>query len=307
MTSAATSRPSLPARGRSEGRNRPRRIAARHLRLIVNPSASRVVETELTAVVRTLRAGYGVTAVRTEERGHASELAREAADAGVDLVVAVGGDGTMLHAVQVAYAAKAPLLGVNAGQLGYLSALEAAELDAAMPRLLEGDYHIAERMMLEVRVEHNGSTRSEFALNEMVLEKEHAGHLIRFELSINGTAFTSYAADGVIVATPTGSTAYSFSARGPIASPALRCLLLTPISPHMLFDRSLVLAEDEELAFHVGDGRRAVCTVDGRESGVLTTGDRVVCQAAAEPLRMVALAPRDFHQILKAKFSLPDR
>lgn len=226
---------------------------------------------------------------------------------GVDLVLAVGGDGTMLHAVQLAYAAKAPLLGVNAGQLGYLSALEAAELDGAMPRLLAGDYEIVERMMLEVRLDAAGGSTTEFGLNEMVLEKERAGHLIRFELSINRTPFTSYAADGVIVATPTGSTAYSFSVRGPIASPALRCLLLTPISPHMLFDRSLVLAEHEELEFQVGDGRRVVCTVDGRESGVLTTGDRVVCQAAAEPLRMVALAPRDFHQILKAKFSLPDR
>ena len=227
--------------------------------------------------------------------------------AGLDLVMSLGGDGTMLHAVQLAYPAGVPILGVNAGQLGYLTMIEPAELDAALPRLFTGDFTITERMMLEVDLTSGGSTRREYALNEAVLEKQQPGHLVRFELAINGTAFTTYAADGVIVATPTGSTAYSFSARGPIASPALQCLLLTPISPHMLFDRSLVLAAHEELDFVVGPSREAVCTMDGRSVDVLVPGDRFVCRAAARPLRIVELRPRDFHQILKAKFALPDR
>ncbi|MDZ4827480.1 MAG: NAD(+)/NADH kinase [Actinomycetota bacterium] len=226
---------------------------------------------------------------------------------GLDFVVSLGGDGTMLHTVQLVYPEGVPVLGVNVGQLAYLSALEIAELEGALPRLLEGDYTVTERMMLDVRITAAGEIRTKFALNEAVLEKERAGHLIRFDLSINGTPFTSYAADGVIIATPTGSTAYSFSAHGPIGSPALRCVLLTPISPHMLFDRSLILAEDEELEFVISEGRRAVCTIDGRDEGVLNAGDRVTCQAAKEPLRMVELRPRDFHQILKAKFALPDR
>lgn len=226
---------------------------------------------------------------------------------GLDLAIALGGDGTMLHTVQLVYAAGVPVLGVNVGQLGYLAAIESADLDRALPRLVAGDYAISERMMLEVEVERRGTRRVEYALNEAVLEKERAGHLVRFEASINGSPFTSYAADGVIVATPTGSTAYSFSVRGPIASPALRCILLTPISPHMLFDRSLVLAAHEELAFVVADGRHVVCILDGREHGILTTGDRMTCRAAADPLHLVELQPRDFHQILKAKFSLPDR
>jgi NAD+ kinase len=124
---------------------------------------------------------------------------------------------------------------------------------------------------------------------------------------IDGATFTSYAADGLIIATPTGTTAYSFSARGPIASPALRCTVLTPISPHMLFDRSLVLEEHEELEFLVCDGRSAELTIDGRELGSLADGDRVRCRAAAEPLRLATIHPRDFHQILKMKFALPDR
>jgi NAD+ kinase len=111
----------------------------------------------------------------------------------------------------------------------------------------------------------------------------------------------------VIVATPTGSTAYSFSARGPIVSPRLRCLLLTPVSPHMLFDRSLVLDADEELALAVSGDRPVLLTIDGRERGVLEPGDVVRCTGGPGPARVVTLGPRDFHQILKAKFGLPDR
>ena len=153
-----------------------------------------------------------------------------------------------------------------------------------------------------------GPTRGTwYGLNEAVIEKQRGGHLIYLDVSINGSAFTTYAADGVIVATPTGSTAYSFSVRGPIVSPALRSLVLTPISPHMLFDRSLVLAEHEELEFVVCSGRPAELTVDGRELGELQPGDRLRCRAAPHPLRLASVHPRDFHQILKSKFALPDR
>jgi NAD+ kinase len=226
---------------------------------------------------------------------------------GLDLVITLGGDGTMLYTVQLVYPHPVPILGVNAGQLGYLTALEPDEFDLALPRLLNGDYSVSERMMLEVVYETRTGTQREFALNETVLEKREAGHLVRFDLFINGSPFTTYAADGVIVATPTGSTAYSFSARGPIASPALSCLVLTPISPHMLFDRSLVLAANEELDFVVTGNREVVATMDGRRVALLVAGDRVLCRAAAEPLRLVELRTRDFHQILRAKFSLPDR
>jgi NAD+ kinase len=130
---------------------------------------------------------------------------------------------------------------------------------------------------------------------------------VRLDVAINGTWFTTYVADGVIVATPTGSTAYSFSARGPIVSPLHRCLLLTPVSPHMLFDRSLVLDADEELRFTVTDAHTAVVTLDGRELGVLEPGDSVTCTAGPKPARIVTFGSRDFHQILKAKFGLPDR
>lgn len=227
---------------------------------------------------------------------------------GLDLVISLGGDGTMLHTVQLVYPAQVPILGVNVGQLGYLSELEPDELEPMLPRLLEGDFTVHERMMLSVDVTSAGDAGGAwFALNEAVLEKVRPGHLIRLEVWVNGTSFTSYAADGVIIATPTGSTAYSFSVRGPIASPALRCFVLTPVSPHMLFDRSLVLADGERLEFVVRERHSVVLTLDGRELGELQAGDHVRCEAASEPLRLVSLRPRDFHQILRTKFSLPER
>jgi NAD+ kinase len=129
---------------------------------------------------------------------------------------------------------------------------------------------------------------------------------VRFEVVINGAPFTSYAADGVIVATPTGSTAYSFSAGGPIVSPRLACLLMTPVSPHMLFDRTLVLDDTDSLELTVTE-RHAVLTIDGRDVGELEPGSVVRCECGPHPARMITLGPRDFHQILKAKFGLADR
>jgi NAD+ kinase len=227
---------------------------------------------------------------------------------GLDLAISLGGDGTMLAAVELVYPAPVPLVGVNVGILGYLTELEPEQLEDWLPRLVAGDFQVSERAMLSIEVESSGAVRGRwYALNEAVVEKLRSGHLIYIDVSINGSVFTSYAADGLIVATPTGSTAYSFSVGGPIMSPDLRCSVLTPISPHMLFDRSLVLSADDEVTLMVSHNRDVSLTIDGRELGELGSGDRVRCRVAAEPLRIVSLRPRDFHQILKTKFSLPDR
>jgi NAD+ kinase len=126
-------------------------------------------------------------------------------------------------------------------------------------------------------------------------------------VSINGKFFTTYAADGVIVATPTGSTAYNFSAQGPIVSPSHHSLILTPVSPHMLFHRSLVLGPEEELEFEVNSQLPVGLVLDGREVGRLSPGDSVTCTRGPRPARLMTLHPRDFHQVLKAKFGLADR
>jgi NAD+ kinase len=277
------------------------------------PHRDRGVAHDLAAAAARWFAEHGVEVRVPDVEAKASGLgdlgvAPDGFSDGLDLVISLGGDGTMLHAVDLVYPAPVPILGVNVGQLGYLTEVERGELDASLPRLLTGDFDVSERMVLAVHVTSSGAaTGTWFALNEMALEKQRSGHLIRLDVSINGSSFTTYAADGVIVATPTGTTAYSFSVRGPIASPALRCLVLTPVSPHMLFDRSLVLADSEELGFVVKDDQGVVLTLDGRELGKLGAGDQVSCVAAAEPLRLASLRARDFHQVLKAKFALPDR
>ena len=227
---------------------------------------------------------------------------------GLDFAVSLGGDGTMLRTVDLVYGEGVPVLGVNLGQMGFLTEVEPEEIDSALERILAGDHGIEERMVVRVSVTSDGSAAGEWwALNECVLEKDQPGRLARLAVTISGKFFTTYAADGMIVATPTGSTAYAFSARGPIISPALRCLLLTPVSPHMLFDRSLVLAPDEELRIEVLDSTPVDLILDGRTLGALGSGDVVVCTEGEHPARLIVFRRRDFHQTLKAKFGLADR
>jgi NAD+ kinase len=233
--------------------------------------------------------------------------------AAADLVISLGGDGTMLRAVKAAIESDAAVMGVNVGLLGYLTEVEPHALEPALERWaagpVAGEWTVEERMMLQVEVRHGGhDTTTRFvALNEGVIEKQEAGHTVRMAVSIDGAPFTSYAADGLIVATPTGSTAYSLSARGPVVSPKHRAVLVTPVSPHMLFDRSLVLDPDEVVDVEIIGHRPAILSVDGQVAARLAEGDAVTARAADETARFVRFGGRRFHQVLKAKFGLSDR
>jgi NAD+ kinase len=246
---------------------------------------------------------------------------------GLGLAVSIGGDGTMLRTVDLVAGDAVPVVGVNVGQLGYLTEIEPGGIRMALKRFLAGSYEIEERMLLQVEIDapsfeagseigvpgqpspmrRTSDGRSFVALNEAVLEKTPMGHTVRLGVSIDGETFTPYAADGLIVATPTGSTAYAFSARGPIVEPTHRCLLMTPVSPHMLFDRSLVLAPAARVRIEVVGDRSATLSVDGHNLGTLRRGDAVTCTAASLSARFVTFGPRDFLRILKAKFGLSDR
>jgi NAD+ kinase len=225
------------------------------------------------------------------------ELGSDAPVSAADLVVSLGGDGTMLRTVQLLDGAPVPVLAVNVGQLGYLTAVEPDELEPSLDQWAAGHFEVEERMLLEVVV-REGPRR--LALNEAVVEKREASHTVRMEVSIAGSPFTTYVADGLIVATPTGSTAYSMSVRGPIVSPTHRAVLLTPVAPHLLFDRSLVLDPNEEVSITVRGHRPAQVSVDGHRAAFLESGDTVVCRAAAETVRLVRFGKRHFHQLLKA-------
>lgn len=226
----------------------------------------------------------------------------------VCLVVSIGGDGTMLRAVSLLGGRPIPVLGVNAGLLGYLAEVEPDQIVTALERYFSGKFSLEHRMLLEVVVHRSDGSRSTWrALNEASVEKTKSGETIRLGVSIDGVPFTTFQADGLLVATPTGSTAYSLSARGPIVSPTHRALILTPLAPHMLFDRSLVLDPTEVIDIDVVGPRQAELAVDGQEIVVLQSGDSLTCRAATEPAVFVRLEPRRFHQVLKNKFGLSDR
>jgi NAD+ kinase len=227
---------------------------------------------------------------------------------GLDLAVSLGGDGTMLRTVELVADAGVPVLGINVGQLGYLTVIDPSGTREALERFLAGEGIIEVRMLLSVEVERaDGRSTTHLAFNEAVVEKTPMGHTVRLAVEVDGQFFTTYAADGLIVATPTGSTAYAFSARGPIVAPTHRALLLTPVSPHMLFDRTLVLEPTATVRLAVQGHRTATVSADGRNLGELGDGDSVVCTASPSSARLVTFGDRDFLQILKSKFGLEDR
>jgi NAD+ kinase len=225
-----------------------------------------------------------------------------------DVVLSLGGDGTTLRSVRLLDGASVPVLGVNLGSLGYLTEIEPDAIESSLTSFFaggsSGEWHIDDRMMLDVSVNGVHAGR---ALNEAVVEKSQSGHTVRLLARIDGEPFTHYAADGLIVATPTGSTAYSLSARGPVVSPRHRAVLLTPVSPHMLFDRSLVLDPSEVVEIEVSGHRRAELAIDGQPTATVDDGDVVRCVPSPATANFVRFGTYRYHQILKAKFGLTDR
>jgi len=274
---------------------------SRTVALVVNPT--RPAAKELAERARAWWMASGWTVLVDDGDGESG-----LADGALAFAVSLGGDGTMLRTVQLVLDWQVPVLGVNFGNLGYLTQVEPEGIELAFSRLVAGDYAVEQRMTLEVDVLGSGAGSSRFvALNEVTVERQAPGHTIRVAVSIAGRPFLTYAADGIIVATPTGSTAYNLSARGPIVSPHLRAMILTPISPHMLFDRSLVLEPDETVRLDLLDGRRAVLSVDGSIVVPLALDESVVVTAGAQAARIVRFGQPDFHAILRGKFGLADR
>ena len=251
--------------------------------------------------------------------------ARELIDSAWDLAVSVGGDGTMLRSFDLVAAAGVPVLGVNVGHLGYLTEFEPVELTETVAAALAGALGVSERMMVSARVRRAaGDSRDEAGdhdrdpqdtedtdgwtgLNEVVLEKRDPGHTVRLEVWLDGDVFATYAADGLIVSTPTGSTAYSLSAGGAVVAPTHSSLQVTPVAPHMLFDRSLLLPPDTEIGVRVISERPALAAVDGRSATMLQTGDELVVTRAPYEARFVTAGGDSFHRVLKHKFGLKDR
>jgi NAD+ kinase len=231
--------------------------------------------------------------------------ARVAAGA-FDLVVSIGGDGTFLRAAHVAAAAVCPVLGVKVGRLGFLTEVEPSEARTTIEGALDGRSRIEERLAVVAAPAEGNAFEAQWALNEIMVEKRARHRLIRLDVRVDGDYVTTFSADGVIAATPTGSTAYSFSARGPIVNPSVRCLVLTPVAAHMVFDRSFVLGADQVVTIEVVGEEPGLLSADGRESIELPVGSRLTIEAAAQPSLFVRRDPAPkFLTRVREKFDLP--
>ncbi|MBI4277923.1 MAG: NAD(+)/NADH kinase [Armatimonadetes bacterium] len=226
-----------------------------------------------------------------------------------ELLVVLGGDGTILHAARLAAPEGRPLLGVNVGGFGFLAEASVDEVQEAVSRLLAGDYALDERMMLEAAVERRGEVLARFlALNDMVITKRGFARLLRLRTLINDEHMATYPADGLIVSSPTGSTAYSLSAGGPIVHPAVDVITVTPICPHTLNARTVVVAGDAAVTVEVqGGGLEAMLTVDGQVGYPLQAEDRMTVRRSAHRTHLVRIRPFRFYTLLRQKLSWVER
>jgi NAD+ kinase len=228
---------------------------------------------------------------------------------GCELVMVLGGDGTLLRGAEFARAAGIPLLGVNLGRVGFLAEAEHEDLNEVVERIAEGRYDVEERMTLDVLVRTNGAVvRRTWALNEASVEKAARERMLEVVVEVDGRPLSRWGCDGVVCATPTGSTAYAFSAGGPVVWPEVAALLMVPISAHALFARPLVAAPTSVFAIEVvANTPSGVLWCDGRRAIELPPGARVEVCRGAIPVRLARLRHAPFTDRLVAKFGLPVR
>ena len=235
-------------------------------------------------------------------------LGSDVASHDLELVIVLGGDGTILRAAELARGCSAPLLGVNLGHVGFLAEAERDDLESTVSRALARDYEVEERMTIGVRVEVAGEVIYEtWALNEASVEKASRSRSIEVVMEVDGRPLSTFGCDGVVMSTPTGSTAYSFSAGGPVVWPGVDALLMVPLSAHALFSRPLVVGPESSVGVElversVGEG---VLWADGRRTFGLPRGARVIVRRSPIPVRLARLSSGPFTQRLVDKFALP--
>lgn len=226
---------------------------------------------------------------------------------GCEIIVVVGGDGTILRAAEFAVAADVPLLGVNLGHVGFLAEVESDAAADVVAAVVAREYRVEERLAVDVRLLQDGQEQwRSFALNEASLEKTSRRQMIEVLLSIDNHPLSRWGCDGVVVATPTGSTAYAWSVGGPVIWPTVTAMLVAPISAHALFARPLVVDPERTVALDLAlDSQGAVLTCDGRREVLVPSGARVEVTALERPVRFARLHRADFTDRLVAKFHLP--
>jgi len=254
----------------------------------------------------------GIQAVVTTEIGeqmplgdlHPKRVSRKHLGDHCDLVIAFGGDGTILCAARDVSQSGVPILGVNVGRFGFLAEISVEELYEKMDDLLAGRYEIHERLALQATVEGAGKKSHCFALNDVVLDKGGFSRTILIETFIDDKYLNTYNADGLIIATPTGSTAYSLSAGGPLMTPNMKALLITPICPHSLAQRPLIIPEDKTIRIQArSDFKEVLLSADGQAICKLTENEVVRVRKADYPVKLVELSGKTFYEVLRTKLN----
>lgn len=222
-----------------------------------------------------------------------------------DLLLVLGGDGTLLNIAKSACYYDLPILGINLGRLGFLTEVEVGNLKIALKKLVEGDYFIEERTMLEAYSSHNKETKY-LALNDIVISRGSLSRIITYNVFINDTYLDSYMADGIIIATPTGSTAYSLSAGGPIVNPSIPGIVLTPVCPHTLYSRSLVVNNSDKIDINLTEIRgEAYMTVDGQKGIPLVVDEAITICKSPMTTKLIRLKDKNFYRSLRMRLIEP--
>ena len=269
-------------------------------------------------ILTAVRAAGATPVVSAEDRPELAErLSLEGVEtlgidvdiADVELAIVLGGDGTILRAAETVRGGRAPILGINMGHVGFLAEIERDDMDDAVRRVIARDYTVEERLALAVRVLDADDTVifETWALNEATVEKASRERMLEVVMEVDGRPLSSFGCDGVVVASPTGSTAYNFSAGGPVICPTVEAIAVVPLSAHALFARPLVVSPDATVAVEVlertsGSG---ILWCDGRRSHELPPGARVVVRRSSRPVRLARLHPAAFTDRLVRKFRLP--
>jgi NAD+ kinase len=249
----------------------------------------------------------GITTILDHDSAHAvglsSEISREDVPKTADMVIVLGGDGTLLYASRIVGKSTIPILGVNLGSLGFLTEVTLPELYNTLEKVIAGDYTIEKRMMLRAIIKGKDGSPSEFTvLNDVVINKGALARIISMEVLVNGVYLTTYRADGLIISTPTGSTGYSLSAGGPIVYPSLSTIIITPICPHTLTNRPILVPSDAavEITLISGDGNVFI-TLDGQVGKEFDEGNRVVVSRAEREVTLIQPPERDYYGVLRKK------
>ena len=235
--------------------------------------------------------------------GHEEHGVRNISQCSIDMALSIGGDGTLLNVCRRTYEQAVPVCGITFGTVGFLVDIELDEIETKLQKILDKEYRIEKRLMLSGYVVHAGKKSYKgSAVNDIVVTKGGLARMLRFDLSINDTCIANYKADGLIISTATGSTAYSLSAGGPIVNPLVKALVLTPICPHTFDIRSMVISENDSVRMRIKAGHPEIfVTFDGQKSYQIADEDEVIVRKAKHPARIVKFGDKDYYRTMKEK------